>query len=70
MKQNINNTMLSVSASCRQHPVLFGIGALYFLYALVLIVSFVGAMIYDYVNGGYEAFHLVYKMHNFSLMSL
>lgn len=70
MKQDINNTMLSVSASCRQHPVLFGIGALYVLYALVLIVSFVGAMIYDYVNGGYEAFHLVYKMHNFSLMSL
>ena len=42
----------------------------YVLYAFVLIVSFVGAMIYDYVNGGYEAFHLVYKMHNFSLMSL
>ena len=70
MKHNINNTMLSVSASCRQHPVLFGIGALYVLYAFVLVISFVGAMIYDYVNGGYEAFHLVYKMHNFSLMSL
>ena len=70
MKQNINKTMLSVSASCRQHPVLFGIGALYVLYAFVLVISFVGAMIYDYVNGGYEAFHLVYKMHNFSLMSL
>ena len=49
-----------------QHPFLFCIGALYVVYALVLVVTFAGAMIYDYVNGGNEAFHLVYKMQTFS----
>ena len=67
MKKNKKNTMMTVGG---QHPILFGIGALYVAYALVLVITFAGAMIYDYVNGGYEAFHLVYKMHNFSLMSL
>jgi hypothetical protein len=63
MKKNFKNTMMTVSG---QYPVLFGIGALYVAYALVLVVTFAGAMIYDYVNGGNEAFHMVYKMQTFS----
>jgi hypothetical protein len=63
MKKKLRNTMMTVGG---QHPFLFGIGALYVVYALVLVVTFAGAMIYDYVNGGNEAFHLVYKMQTFS----
>ena len=63
MKKNKKNTTMTVGG---QHPILFGIGALYVAYALVLVITFAGAMIYDYVNGGNEAFHLVYKMQTFS----
>lgn len=41
---------------------IIGLGAAYCFYAMVLVVSIIAALMYDYINGGNEAFHWVYKM--------
>lgn len=68
MKRRFDNSMLALSY--QQHPVLFSIGVLYVLYAIILVLAIAGALIYDSINGGYEAFHLVYKMQVLSQNSL
>ena len=42
--------------------IIIGLGFIGCLYAFVLLASLIGAVVYDNVNGGHEAFHWLYTM--------
>lgn len=49
--------------------IILALGAAYCMYGLFLLVTLGCAIVYDYVNGGNEAFHWVYEMQTTDYLS-